>query len=302
MCRHFTAALLAAVILSPVTVHGGDRVVARVQHLPITHLEVLSLRSESPDMTYDGALQRLIERSLALVWAEENNIVVSDDELERVLASISERNGLSVQEFREVLVSRGESFEVFKDNLRDQLITSKAASEAVQRRVRLDDQDLDRGYRERYRSRIIFTLSHILFKVDDASSGGDQEVIKDRAVRVLEEIKAGKPFDEAAMEWSEDTSTASRGGVLGTFGEGELMRELEAAVIDSEAGEMVGPVLSPLGYHLIHLTDRSTVDPPPLDAVRDQLTRALLEEKRKEAIASWIDELRGMYFIEIFED
>ena len=80
------------------------------------------------------------------------------------------------------------------------------------------------------------------------------------------------------------------------------MIELESAVTGLEVGGIKGPVRSSLGYHLVQLTGRQTVEPPSLDSVRDELVQAISREKRNEGLDAWIEELREQYFIEIFPD
>ncbi|QDU66906.1 peptidylprolyl isomerase [Engelhardtia mirabilis] len=69
--------------------------------------------------------------------------------------------------------------------------------------------------------------------------------------RVQERVEAGEDFAELATEVSQDPITAARGGALGIFERGPVDRLLKLATFEAEVGEVVGPIESPLGLHLI---------------------------------------------------
>ena len=72
---------------------------------------------------------------------------------------------------------------------------------------------------------------------------------------VKAEIEGGKSFADAAREHSGCPSSAS-GGELGTFGKGQMVREFEEVVFSGPVGEVLGPVKTDFGYHLILITQR----------------------------------------------
>ncbi len=75
------------------------------------------------------------------------------------------------------------------------------------------------------------------------------------ALKVKEEIAAGKDFAQAAMEVSLCPS-GQNGGDLGYFGKGQMVKEFEDAAFSMEVGEVSAPIKTQFGYHLIHLTDK----------------------------------------------
>jgi peptidyl-prolyl cis-trans isomerase C len=74
-----------------------------------------------------------------------------------------------------------------------------------------------------------------------------------QALRVLEELKGGGNFKELAMEHSTCPS-AKRGGDLGFFGRGQMVKEFEKAAYALDVGEVSGPVRTQFGYHVIKRT------------------------------------------------
>ncbi len=71
------------------------------------------------------------------------------------------------------------------------------------------------------------------------------------ALKALEKIKEGRPFSEVAKEMSECPSR-KRGGDLGWFSRGQMVKEFERAAFSLKVGEMTEePVKTPFGYHII---------------------------------------------------
>lgn len=134
---------------------------------------------------------------------------------------------------------------------------------------------------------------HILLRVSDASN-------RDATLRQMRDLRAqigrGKPFEEVAIERSED-STASAGGDLGWAAPGQFVPEFEQAMNQLPVGGISEPVVSRFGVHLIQVVERrqTAVD---VKQLRDQARAALRELKYGEAYEEWVKELRARAYIE----
>ena len=76
-----------------------------------------------------------------------------------------------------------------------------------------------------------------------------------QALDLLEKVKMGKKFEDLAREFSQCPS-GKRGGSLGWFGPGQMVKPFENAVKDMKPGSVVGPVKTQFGYHLIKLDEK----------------------------------------------
>lgn len=75
------------------------------------------------------------------------------------------------------------------------------------------------------------------------------------AIKLKEEILSGKDFEDVAAEHSNCPSGA-RGGDLGFFGRGQMVKEFEVAAFDLKVGELSDPIRTNFGWHLILVTDQ----------------------------------------------
>lgn len=75
------------------------------------------------------------------------------------------------------------------------------------------------------------------------------------AIKLKEEILSGKDFEDVAAEYS-NCPSGSRGGDLGFFGRGQMVKEFENAAFDLKVGELSDPIRTNFGWHLILVTDK----------------------------------------------
>jgi peptidyl-prolyl cis-trans isomerase C len=103
-----------------------------------------------------------------------------------------------------------------------------------------------------------------------------------KAEELIEKIKGGAKFEDLAKEHSKDPGSAARGGDLGFFGEGRMVKSFEDAVKAlTKPGDISAPVESQFGYHIIRLDERKPASTMAFDEVKNQL----LNEARGEILS-----------------
>jgi len=112
-----------------------------------------------------------------------------------------------------------------------------------------------------------------------------------KAKDLLAQLRAGASFEELAKANSSDTASAARGGDLGFFGAGKMVRPFEEAVNGlAKPGDLSEPVESQFGYHIIRLDERKDKSRQSYDVVRPQLLAeartAILNEARVGKVGS----------------
>ena len=125
---------------------------------------------------------------------------------------------------------------------------------------------------------------HILL----ANTGADSFA---KAKELLEQLRKGESFEDAARKYSTDPSSAPRGGDLGFFGDGRMVRPFEVAVTAlTKPGDISEPVESQFGYHLIRLDERRPKGVQSFEEVKAQLLEearvALLSDARVAKVQS----------------
>jgi len=88
--------------------------------------------------------------------------------------------------------------------------------------------------------------------------GTDTNAAKTKAEQIAQRLRGGEDFVKLAAENSDDPSNKFKGGDLGWFGKGAMVKEFEDAVTAAAIGEIVGPVKSQFGYHIIRVKGRQS--------------------------------------------
>lgn len=122
-------------------------------------------------------------------------------------------------------------------------------------------------------------------------------LVKDKAEieAILALITSGeKEFEAMAREHS-TCGSAARGGSLGEFGRGQMVKEFEEAAFAAEVGAIVGPVQTQFGYHLIKVEGKSEAGVMAFEEVANQIYGVLVSQKQNEAYNAKFNELKEKY-------
>ncbi len=129
---------------------------------------------------------------------------------------------------------------------------------------------------------------HILLRI---TPDRPAELAENELEIVRQRIEAGEDFAVLAGEVSEDESNSARGGTLGFFGRGRMVPAFEEAAFSAAVGELVGPVKTDFGYHLIEVQDHRAGGLQPLEEVQAAVRSRLIGERVQEIAEAKIQDL-----------
>ncbi len=133
-------------------------------------------------------------------------------------------------------------------------------------------------------------IMKMIKKGDDLSD----EIAKKQIDSIYNELINGANFEETALALSDDKGTAMRGGDLGKFSKGMMVKEFEQQAFSMAAGTISQPFRTQYGWHIIKLYEKSEIQ--PLDSIYSQVLRNVQRDERaKEAEASFIRKTRAEY-------
>ena len=115
-----------------------------------------------------------------------------------------------------------------------------------------------------------------------------------KAEKLLAELKAGANFEELAKTNSADPGSAAKGGDLGFFPKGRMVKPFEEALDALQnPGDLSGVVQSNFGYHIIRLEERQPAGTKPFDEVREQLRAEVVNKAQQDARMKEVERLRA---------
>ncbi|KMN47020.1 peptidylprolyl isomerase PrsA [Bacillus sp. LK2] len=181
------------------------------------------------------------------------NYKVDDKEVDKKYDEMKKQYG---DQFDTLLKQQGIKEETLKSGVRASLAQEKAVEKTI----------TDKEVKDNYKPEI--KASHILVK-DEAT-----------AKKVKDELAQGKSFEELAKQYSEDTGSKEKGGDLGYFTAGKMVKEFEDAAYKLKKDEISEPVKSQFGYHIIKVTDIK--EQKPFDEVKGDIKKDLVQKKMQD--------------------
>ncbi|MBM4152839.1 MAG: hypothetical protein FJ220_04880, partial [Kiritimatiellaceae bacterium] len=225
---------------------------------------------------YKRVTDDLIANILLTQAAEKSSLTVSDEELDKEVATI-EANAPEGMTLKDALAENKLDFDEWKSDLRKQLLVRKLAKEKTDGVAEVSVGEVNKFYEENIESFKIqegVAASHILlaFSEDDTDETKAQK--KKDIEKIRSDLLAGADFAEVAKEKS-DCPSKENGGSLGMFSHGQMVPEFEAAAFTQEIGTVGEVVETQFGYHLIKVAKRQEAGVRPLSEVKDQLQEYL---------------------------
>jgi peptidyl-prolyl cis-trans isomerase D len=120
---------------------------------------------------------------------------------------------------------------------------------------------------------------HILIRIAPDATEADRGEAEIRANGVAQLAKGGADFVALAAQHSEDPGSKDNGGDLGWFGRGQMVSEFENAVFSAKPGDIIGPIRSQFGYHIIKVEGFRPEHQRPFEEVQEQIRSRVLEER-----------------------
>ena len=159
------------------------------------------------------------------------------------------------------------------------------------------DQQISEYYEdniEKFRQEKEVKARHILFKLSKDASQEEEKKVKEKALSVLKMAREGKDFATLAKKYSEGP-TREKGGELGWFTKGRMVKPFEDAAFKMKKGEISDLVKTPFGYHIIKVEDIKEAHTKTLDEARPQivetLTKTAATDMAQEKGLSLIDQM-----------
>jgi peptidyl-prolyl cis-trans isomerase SurA len=283
-------------------------------------------------------LRDLVDQQLLLEKGKDLGITGDTDLIKRLDQMRKDMKLETMEELEKAATGQGISYEDFKQNMRNQIITQKVIGEEVGSHLSItkdEEQQFYDGHKNEMEQPESIRLSEILVapqkpatgksaagkpapdSAADASATGDdnpksQEAAKQaeesaalaaaeaKAGDVLKQIRAGTSFEDMAKKNS-DGPSAAQGGDLGTFKRGALAKELEDRTFAMKSGEVTDVIRTKQGYVILKVTSHQMAGIPPMKDVEAKLQDALYYQKLQPALRAYLTKLREEAYIDYKE-
>jgi len=241
-------------------VNGGVVLESEVQDL----LENIKKQAKANNQSLpsDSALRtqvmdKLINDSLILQIGERMGVQVSDAQLDQTIENMAKENKLTLSQFRQAIISDGEDYEKYRENVRTELISGEVRRNSVRRRIYISPQEITNLLalmKEQTSNDVEYHLGHILIEFPSEPTQADMTASKERATKVIELLNDGSDFKKIAIASSGGTN-ALEGGDLGWKNINEMPTLFSELIAGKDKGTVVGPIRTGLGFSIVKVLD-----------------------------------------------
>lgn len=348
LCLVFVAlaclpALTAAQVVEEIIARVNNQIVTRSEFARSKDQlkeEVKQQDANNADKLYaereKDILRDLIDQQLLLEKGKDLGITGDTDLIKRLDQMRKDMKLGSMEELEKAATAQGISYEDFKQNMRNQIITQKVIGEEVGSHLGMTKEEEQKFYDEHKNDMEqpeAIRLSEILIapKVPaDASAtpkpaGADgstpspevspDQKAADQAARqaaeeaalsaaeakandLLDQIRKGASFDDIAKKYS-DGPSAAQGGDLGVFKRGVLAKELEDKTFAMKAGDVSDVTRTKQGFVILKVIDHQKAGIPEMKDVEPKIQDALYYQKLQPALRAYLTRLREEAYIDV---
>lgn len=214
-------------------------------------------------------LERLIVENLQLQIGDRSGIRISDEELNQAMASIAQRNNLTLDQFRAALSRDGLSFETAREQVRREMVISRVRQRRVAERIQVTDQEVqnflasDLGQMQLSED---YRLANILIPVADAASPDEIRAAAQKTSQVYDQLRSGADFAQQAIANSA-SENALDGGEIGWRKAAQLPPAFVELLRGLNPGDITEPLRTPGGFMIIKLLEKRGGDAQVRDEV-----------------------------------
>ncbi|KID54679.1 peptidylprolyl isomerase [Pseudoalteromonas luteoviolacea] len=246
------------------------------------------------------ATDKLIDETLILQLASRMGLAISDAHLDQTLANIAKEQGGTISDLRRSVETSGNSFQAYREEIRKEITIGQVKRSAVDRRIYISPQEIENlnkilaqqsGQSEEY------NIGHILIKIESKANPEEIAEARERAENVIKFLNEGKDFKRIAIA-SSGGANALDGGQLGWMGINEMPTLFAEAIKGKKKDELVGPLRSGAGFHIVKVQDvrgRELVETVEVRSRHILLKPSIIlsEEKARDMLAGFVQDLRA---------
>jgi foldase protein PrsA len=229
-------------------------------------------------------LNQLVQSKLVDQYARDNKVDATDAEIQKKEDDIKAK--MQPGQFESVLKQQGLTEADVKTILRQTVVISKA----VDKDIHVSDADI----------KAYFDKNHATLD-KPAQVRARHILVADlpTAEKIETQLKSGAKFEDLASKYSTDPSTKDKGGELGFFGKGAMVKPFEDAAFNGAVGSISAPVKSPFGYHIIQVEEKKPAVTATLASAHDQIKDLLTQQGEQQQIPVFLQGLRAKANIQV---
>ncbi len=263
------------------------------QGRPVDEQQLITLK--------DKIIDSLIDEELLFQESQKKNIKIEQTTMDASLADIQKKFN-NEEDFLKALKGMNLSKADFLLKLRRGLSTSKLINTQIGEKIQIPEKESQEFYKahpEYFKVPEQAKASHILIKLEPNADETKRSAALKKIKEVQKELKNGETFASLAQKYSEGPTNV-KGGDLGYFSRGQMVKPFEDAAFALKPGETSEIVETSFGLHLIQLTDKKPEGTLDYKEVKEKISQHLKQKRMKQDVTTYIQDLKSKAKIKKF--
>nr|Q0HS08.1 RecName: Full=Chaperone SurA; AltName: Full=Peptidyl-prolyl cis-trans isomerase SurA; Short=PPIase SurA; AltName: Full=Rotamase SurA; Flags: Precursor [Shewanella sp. MR-7] len=313
--KHLIFALFALAISQPTMAAPQpiDRVAVQINDGIVLESEITNMidtvkanaRAANQSLPSDSALrtqviERLILTRLQLQMADRIGLHIGDLQLDQAIENIAREQKMTVAQMQQKIESEGLSFGQYREQLREEITLGEIQRIQVQRRIQVSPQEITglvKLIQEQGMKDVEYQIGHILIDVPNNPNSEQLEASSKRANAVLERLKSGEDFRRTAIA-SSSGPKALEGGIWDYMNINEMPTLFAEVINGAKKGDIIGPIKSGAGFHIIKIMDARGLQTKEIEEVRARHillkpSPILSEDRAKAMLEQFLKQIRS---------
>ncbi|HGF6560645.1 peptidylprolyl isomerase SurA [Providencia sp. PROV188] len=224
-------------------------------------------------------IDRLVMDNIMLQMANQMQINIPEEAVNATIADIARQNNLTLPQMEKRLTADGINMGKYRSEIRKEMLLAEVRNNEVRRRITILPQEVD-ALAEQMDSQMNaqkgVNLSHILIPLPENPTPEQLSKAESLVDKILTDLKKGSDFGKLAIAYSADPQ-ALKGGNMGWSRLQELPVVFSDQLKNSKKGDIVGPIRSGVGFHILRVNDVTGDTHQPISVTEVKARHILLK-------------------------
>jgi peptidyl-prolyl cis-trans isomerase C len=252
---------------------------------------------------FNEAIDQLAKMTLLRSQIRLQNVIVDKAKIDQQIQEISKRFP-SQEEFKKAMAAQGFTEAELRGNIEETLGIEEVINRATKNVPAATEAEITKFYNDNPDKFLMperAHAAHILLRTNLKSTPAEKAEIKKKLEAILAEIKSKTiTFADAAAKHSQDPSNAKKGGDLGFFTRGQMVKPFEDAAFSTKPGTLAPIVETQFGYHLIQVIAVEPARKETLEGAKSSITQYLNQVAKQDVAKKYAEDLKAKAKIETY--
>ena len=211
---------------------------------------------------YKQVLENMIQKRLQIQFARKAGLEIKEWMIDKSMENMAKRANLSLIDFREKIIESGVDYSVYRENLKEDLITREIQRRVISQRIKISEKEIDEFIEHQshvFKENNEYKISLVLVSVKETPSINEKNAAKSKIKMVKEKFLSGENFASLARMYS-DSGNALDGGDLGWRKISEVPEIFLSSLENMDKGDISEIIETLNGFYVFFLEDKKEME------------------------------------------